>query len=242
MTPARAITHSPAATARRLVWDLPLRLFHWLFAASVLASWATAQLGVSWMKWHLRLGNWMMGLVVFRILWGLAGPRHARFSSFLTGPRKIWRYARGLTTTGRVVNSVGHNPLGGLMVIFMLMLVVLQVGTGLFATDDITWSGPYNPSVSSATAKLLTRVHHLNFNVIWLAIGLHIAAILFYALVKKDNLIPAMLTGWKQAEAVPADQAIETSALWKAAVVIALAAGFVYWVVSSAPPPTDAEF
>ena len=141
MTPARATTRSPAATERRLVWDLPLRLFHWLFAASVLASWATAELGVSWMKWHLRLGNWMMGLVVFRILWGLAGPRHARFSSFLTGPRKIWRYARGLTATGRVVNSVGHNPLGGLMVIFMLMLVVLQVGTGLFATDDITWSG-----------------------------------------------------------------------------------------------------
>jgi cytochrome b len=190
----------------------------------------------------MRLGNWMMGLVVFRILWGLAGPRHARFSSFLTGPRKIWSYARGLTAAGRAINSVGHNPLGGLMVIFMLMLVAVQVGTGLFATDDITWSGPYNPAVSSATARILTRVHHLNFNVIWLAISLHIAAIAFYALVKKDNLIPAMLTGWKPAEAVPADQAIETSALWRAAVVIAIAAGFVYWVVSSAPPPTDADF
>ena len=149
---------------------------------------------------------------------------------------------QGLTAAGRAINSVGHNPLGGLMVIFMLMLVALQVGTGLFATDDITWSGPYNPAVSSATARFLTRVHHLNFNVIWLAISLHIAAIAFYALVKKDNLIPAMLTGWKPAEAVPADQAIETSALWKAAVVIALAAGFVYWVVSSAPPPADVEF
>jgi cytochrome b len=229
-------------TERRLVWDLPLRLFHWLFATSVVASWSTAQLGVSWMTWHLRLGNWMMGLVVFRILWGFAGPRHARFSNFLTGPRKIWSYAQGLTGAGRAINSVGHNPLGGLMVIFMLMLVALQVGTGLFATDDITWSGPYNPAVSSATARFLTRVHHLNFNVIWLAISLHIAAIAFYALVKKDNLIPAMLTGWKPAEAVPADQAIETSALWKAAVVIALAAGFVYWVVSSAPPPADVEF
>jgi hypothetical protein len=116
MTPPLTVTHSPVATERRLVWDLPLRLFHWLFAASVLASWATAEMGVSWMKWHLRLGNWMMGLVVFRILWGLAGPRHARFSSFLTGPRKICSYARGLTGTGRVINSVGHNPLGGLMV------------------------------------------------------------------------------------------------------------------------------
>jgi len=233
------ITRGPE---RRLVWDLPLRLFHWLFAGSVLASWATAQLGVSWMKWHLRLGYWTMGLLVFRILWGLVGPRHARFSSFLTGPRRIWSHARQLTAAGHGLNSVGHNPLGGLMVIFMLLLAVLQVGTGLFATDDITWSGPYNPSVSSATAELLTRIHHINFNVIWLAIALHIAAILFYALVRKDNLVPAMLTGWKPAEAVPADQAIASSELWKAAIVIALAAGFVYWVLSCAPPPADETF
>jgi len=242
MTSPDPVTHPAAGHERRLVWDLPLRLFHWLFAGSVLASWATAQLGVSWMKWHLRLGYWMMGLLVFRILWGLTGPRHARFSSFLKGPRRMWRHARQLTSAGRLVNSVGHNPLGGLMVIFMLLLVVLQVGTGLFATDDITWSGPYNPSVSSATAKLLTSIHHINFNVIWLAIALHIAAILFYALVKQDNLVPAMLTGWKPAEAVPADQAIDSSELWKAAVVIAVAAGFVYWVLSCAPPPADETF
>jgi cytochrome b len=242
MTAPDPVTHPTAEPERRLVWDLPLRLFHWLFAGSVLASWATAQLGVSWMKWHLRLGYWTMGLLVFRILWGLAGPRHARFSSFLAGPRRIWRHARELTSAGHALNSVGHNPLGGLMVIFMLLLAVLQVGTGLFATDDITWSGPYNPSVSSATAKLLTRIHHINFNVIWLAIAVHIAAILFYALVKKDNLVPAMLTGWKPAEAVPADQAIDSSELWKAAVVIALAAGCVYWVLSCAPPPDAVAF
>ena len=242
MTSPDPVTHPAAGHERRLVWDLPLRLFHWLFAGSVLASWATAQLGVSWMKWHLRLGYWMMGLLVFRILWGLTGPRHARFSSFLKGPRRMWRHARELTSAGRLVNSVGHNPLGGLMVIFMLLLAVLQVGTGLFATDDITWSGPYNPSVSGATAKLLTSIHHINFNVIWLAIALHMAAILFYALVKQDNLVPAMLTGWKPAEAVPADQAIDSSELWKAAVVIAIAAGFVYWVLSCAPPPADDTF
>jgi cytochrome b len=128
------------------------------------------------------------------------------------------------------------------MVIFMLVLATVQVGTGLFATDDITWTGPYNPAVSGATGKLLTSVHHLNFNLIWLATGLHIAAILFYAIVKKDNLVPAMLTGWKPAHAVPADRAINSSELWKAAVVIAVAAGFVYWVLSCAPPAPDDAF
>jgi cytochrome b len=96
------------ATSRRLVWDLPLRLFHWLFAASVSASWATAQLGVSWMEWHLRLGYWLMGLLIFRLVWGFFGPRHARFSSFLVGPRRIWSYARGLTGARTAINSVGR--------------------------------------------------------------------------------------------------------------------------------------
>jgi len=221
---------------RRLVWDLPLRLFHWLFALSILASWATAEAGFDWMQWHIRLGYWMMGLLLFRILWGFVGPRHARFSSFLARPVAVWRYARSLTGVGDVVHSVGHNPLGGLMVILMLLLVVFQVSTGLFATDDIAWTGPYNPAVTDATAKLLTSLHHKNFNLIWIAIALHVTAITYYALVKKQNLVPAMLTGWKPAEAVPAHEAITSSQLLKALIVIVLASGAVYWILSAAPP------
>jgi cytochrome b len=226
----------PNDNARRLVWDLPLRLFHWLFALSILASWATGKAGFEWTPWHMRLGYWMIGLLIFRVIWGFIGPRHARFSSFLASPRRAWDYMRGLFGSGTVLHSVGHNPLGGLMVILMLLLVAFQATTGLFSTDDIVWTGPYNPSVSGATAQLLTRVHHANFNLILAAITLHVAAILFYAFVKKQNLVPAMLTGWKPAEAVPPDQAITSSELLKAIIAIAFSSGAVYLLLSAAPP------
>jgi cytochrome b len=223
---------------RRLVWDLPLRAFHWLFAASILASWATAEAGFEWMKVHMRLGYFMIGLLLFRLVWGFIGPRHARFASFLKGPSTVWRYARGLRGKAtEAVVSVGHNPLGGLMVILMLLLTALQVTTGLFATDDIAWAGPYNPSVSDSLAHRLTALHETNFNVILAAIVLHVLAIAYYAKVKRQNLVPAMVTGWKPAEAVPASEAITSSELVKAAIVIALSAGAVYWLVSNAPPP-----
>jgi cytochrome b len=228
-----------AAPERRLVWDLPLRAFHWLFAVSICASYATAQPGSGWMPWHMRLGYWMMGLLTFRILWGFVGPRHARFTSFLAGPRTMWRYAKGLTGFDQAIQSVGHNPLGGVMVVVMLLLVAFQVSTGLFATDDIVWTGPYNPTVSSATARLLTSLHHRNFNLIWAAIALHVGAIVYYALVKKQNLVPAMLTGWKPAEAVPAAEAITSSELWKALLVMIVSVAVVYGVLSGAPPPSS---
>jgi cytochrome b len=228
---------------RRLVWDLPLRAFHWLFAASILASWATAEAGFEWMKVHMRLGYFMIGLLLFRVVWGFIGPRHARFASFLKGPGAVWRYARGLRDkASEAVVSVGHNPLGGLMVILMLLLVALQATTGLFATDDIAWAGPYNPSVSDTLAHQLTSVHHANFNLILAAIVLHVAAIAYYAKVKRQNLVPAMVTGWKPAEAVPASEAITSSELVKAAIVIALSAGAVYWLLSNAPPPPDVTY
>jgi cytochrome b len=229
------------AAEQRLVWDLPLRLFHWLFATSVIASWATAKAGFEWMQWHIRLGYWMMGLLLFRVIWGFVGPRHARFSSFLARPAAIWRYAKSLTGVGQAIRSVGHNPLGGLMVILMLVLVAFQVGTGLFATDDIAWSGPYNPAVSGHTAGVLTSLHHLNFNIIWGAIGLHVIAIVYYAFVKKQNLVPAMLTGWKPAEAVPAHEAITSSELLKALIVIVLASGAVYGILRAAPPAVTGD-
>jgi cytochrome b len=220
---------------RRLVWDLPLRAFHWLFAASILASWGTAKLGFAWMQWHIRLGYWMMGLVTFRIVWGVIGPRHARFTSFLKGPGAVMRYARGLGGRGEGAASVGHNPLGGLMVILMLLLVIFQVSTGLFATDDIAYTGPFNPAVSNSTAELLTSLHHININLIWAAVALHVGAIAYYAFVKRQNLVPAMLHGWKPAEAVPAGEAITSSELWKALAVMIVAAAIVYGILSLAP-------
>jgi len=229
------------AEEKRLVWDLPLRLFHWLLVLSVASSWATAEAGFDWTQIHMYLGYWTLGLLVFRILWGFVGPRHARFSDFLASPAQIWRYAKGLRA-GTTIQTVGHNPLGGLMVILMLLLLAFQIGTGLFATDDIVWTGPYNGAVSSAMAERLTALHHLNFNFILAAVALHIMAIAFYFLVKKQNLIGAMVHGKKPAAMVPEHEAITRSEILRAIVVIAISAALVYWLISSAPVAPDVSF
>jgi cytochrome b len=226
---------------RRLVWDLPLRLFHWLFATSIIACWVSAELKddyVWMMQWHFYLGYWIIGLLVFRIIWGLIGPRHARFGSFLAGPLSIWRYLRGIVS-GASLYTVGHNPAGGLMVIVMLVLVTIQAVTGLFATDEVVWSGPYMPAVSKDTARSLTTLHHMNFNWILAAVALHLTAIGFYGLVKRQNLVGAMVTGRKPAAYVPQHEAISSSELIKAMIVCVLSAGLVYYLIAHAPPESD---
>lgn len=229
------------AEEKRLVWDLPLRLFHWLLVISLCASWATAEAGFDWMQIHMYLGYFTIGLLLFRLIWGFIGPRHARFGSFLASPAAIWRYAKGLGA-GTMLQTVGHNPLGGVMVVIMLVLVGVQAGTGLFATDDIVWTGPYNGAVSGAMADRLTSLHHVNFNIILAAAALHIMAIAFYFLVKKQNLVAAMLHGKKPAATVPAHEAITRSELVKAIIVIAISAGLVYWLISAAPPAAEISY
>lgn len=215
-----------------------MRAFHWLLVLSIAASWTTAELGFDWMQWHFYLGYWTIGLITFRIIWGFIGPRHARFASFLASPPAIWRYLRGLVK-GDKSATIGHNPAGGLMVILMLLLVCVQVTTGLFSTDEIVWSGPYNPAVSKDTGRLLTTIHHFNFNLILAAIVLHLGAITFYGLVKKQNLVAAMLTGYKPAAQVPDHEAISSSELIKALIVILLSAGVTYFILAHAPPASD---
>jgi cytochrome b len=220
---------------RRLVWDLPLRLFHWLLVISIFASWGTAKLGFGWMKWHFWFGYWVIGLLVFRLIWGVVGPRHARFRNFLKRPSKVLAYVRRLAGTAQIEGSVGHNPLGGLMVVVMLGLLAVQACTGLFATDDIAWAGPYNAAVSATAAGRLTNLHHVNFKIIWCAIGLHLLAILYYTWIKKEALVSAMVTGEKPAEAVPPGQTISGSQLWKALGVILLCCVIVYLILREAP-------
>jgi cytochrome b len=135
--------------------------------------------------------------------------------------------------------SVGHNPVGGLMVLLMLLLVAIQAGSGLFTTDAVVWAGPYNPSVSESTAGVLSTVHNWNFNFIIAAVLLHVAAIVFYAFYKKQNLVVPMLNGHKAAVLVPEHEAIGSSQLFKALVVSLVAAGFVYWLLAHAPVVPD---
>jgi cytochrome b len=234
---------------RRLVWDLPVRLFHWLLVLSLIASYLTAEFGFETLKVsdettfdlmqiHMWLGEWTLGLILFRILWGFVGPRHARFSSFLKGPTGIWRYAKALGA-GTMIETAGHNPLGGLSVVLLLALVGFQAFTGLFTTDDIIWNGPYNSAVSSDWATKLSHWHHVNFNIILAAVTLHLLAIAFYFLVKKQNLVGAMVHGKKY---VADNDAITKSEIVRAVIVIVIAAGLVYWLIAAAPVTPDASF
>lgn len=171
------------------VWDLPLRLFHWSLVLAVGAAIVTGEIGGEWADWHGRAGLTVLGLTVFRLLWGFVGSTHARFASFFPTPGRILAYVKG---TWR---GVGHNPLGALSVFALLAIVAAQVGTGLLANDDIAFEGPLVQFVDKDFSDRMTGWHARIFWGLAALIGLHVASILFYALVKKHNLVLPMLTG-----------------------------------------------
>jgi cytochrome b len=214
------------------VWDLPTRTFHWLLAVCVMASIASAWIGGNAMVWHFRLGYAAFALLAFRLLWGFVGGRWSRFSNFLYGPCTTLRYLRG--RSGELeFHDVGHTPLGAFSVFALLATLAAQVGTGLFADDEIANTGPLVNYVSEATSHALTKWHR-NIGQ-WLIIGLivlHIGAIAFYLIKRKRNLVATMLTGDKQLSA-PAPSSIDSarSRLF-ALVLVALCAGLVTWVAN----------
>ena len=212
------------------VWDLPIRLFHWLLVISLIASWITAESGLEYMDWHMRLGYLTLTLISFRILWGVWGSRPARFSSFLYSPCAMLNYAKNLHKRDSKPHP-GHNPLGGAMSLLLLLLVALQAGSGLFANDDIFTEGPLYGWVSNATSDLLTTLHHLNFNLLLGAALLHILAVLFYLLYKRQNLIRAMFTGNMQLTKEQRAATQPQAPLWRALLFILICAGAITWLV-----------
>ena len=238
---------------KRLVWDLPLRAFHWLLFLSIVGLWVTGKsdadymdwltkhFDVTWMEWHFRIGYFVIGLLLFRIIWGFIGPKHARFVNFVPGPAKFFSYLGGVFKRDSKP-AIGHNPMGAMMVLVLLVSVGLQAFTGLFTSDDIVWSGPYNSAVSTALADKMGAIHHENYEILLVLIGLHIAAIVYYAIWKRQRLVPAMVTGMKPAEEVPANEAIPGSQLLKALIVALLCVGAVTVLVKKAPEPPVASF
>jgi cytochrome b len=218
----------------RLVWDLPLRAFHWLLVAAVATSWLTHELGVEYFDWHVRAGYVTLVLVAFRIAWGFVGPRHARFADFLRGPRGILAYLRSARRGGGAV-PVGHNPLGGLSILALLALLLFQALTGLFSNDEIYNSGPLYGYVSDGQSDRLTSLHKQNFDWLLAFIGLHLVAVAWYQWVRKQDLIRPMLTGRKPAALVPPSEEIPGQRLWLAAVLVALAATALWRVIATAP-------
>lgn len=173
------------------IWDLPLRLFHWMLALAVTGAMISGQIGGNLMIWHGRLGILIAGLLGFRLAWGLVGSTHARFASFVRGPGAIIAYLRGEW------RGLGHNPLGALSVLGMLTALGLQTAGGLFGNDDIAFQGPLYALVSKDTSDWLSGLHRKGFWLILLLVLTHLGAIVFYLRVHRDNLVRPMITGRK---------------------------------------------
>lgn len=206
------------------VWDLPLRLFHWSLVLAILAAFTTGKFGGSeWAQWHGRIGEFILGLLIFRVSWGIIGTRNARFLSFLPTPARLRAYVRGRW------QGDGHNPLGALSVIALLLLVGVQVTTGIFANDDIAFAGPWADRIGKQLSDALTSWHQDLFYVLAGFIVLHIAAILFYLLARRANLIVPMITGRKPALAH--DHSAPSQRLWWRFAIAVAAAFAITWLV-----------
>lgn len=218
---------------RVLVWDWPTRLFHWLLAVSVVVAIVSGEVGGSLIDWHGRIGLFVVGLLAFRLAWGLVGSTYARFGHFFPTPAKVRAYLKGDW------RGHGHNPLGAFSVFGLLGVLVIQVATGLFANDDIAFSGPLASLVELGVSNRLTGLHHLTGKLLLLLIGLHIGAIAFYFRIKKDNLVKPMLTGWKEADH---GESATGGGLFALLLALAVALGAIYgasglWLPEPPPPP-----
>jgi cytochrome b len=212
------------------VWDLPVRLFHWCLVISLLAAWYTSDGERNLIDYHLKIGYFILALIIFRIFWGILGTKYARFYQFIPNKLTLLNYLKNVKKE-KNYNTVGHNPLGALMVLLMLMLVLSQAVSGLFMNDDVFTTGPYYGSVSGAIQDFMSSIHHNVFDIILVVSALHIGAVFYYLLVKKANLIVPMITGYKRTESDKNNQGIKSSKLLFALVIVIVVALFLYWLL-----------
>lgn len=181
--------------ARTPLWDGPTRLVHWALAALIITAWLTAGKQMAVHRWS---GYAVLGLMVFRLWWGVAGGSTARFATFLVGPGRTLAYARKLPSRAPG-DTAGHNPLGAWSVVAMIALIVVQAGLGLLSVDvDGLESGPLSDKVSFDLGRACAHWHELTFRMLQALVGLHLAAIAFYALWKRENLLGAMIVGGRR--------------------------------------------
>ena len=211
------------ARVRVRVWDGPTRIAHWSMVLLFGLSWWTGKTGR--LEWHRWSGYALLGVLVFRICWGFFGSSTARFAQFVRGPRDVVAYLKG-----RWILAPGHNPLGALSVLVLLLLLVAQVVLGLFAVDvDGIESGPLSSHVSFEAGRLCARWHHSIFAALQVFVALHVAAVLYYVFVKKQNLVGAMIGGRRGYDSQPVDDVAFAS--WKRFVVAVAIAGAIAWFV-----------
>jgi cytochrome b len=184
------------------VWDLPIRLFHWLLVLCIIGSLISVNLGGNAIQWHAYFGYCILTLLIFRIVWGFIGSTHARFASFFPKPATVIAYLRKSAP-----HYLGHNPLGAISVFALLLVLSVQASTGLFVDDEVAFQGPLAKYVSESTISLLSEIHESNQVLIYALIAIHISAIWYYNKFKGENLIKPMISGDKEID--PSQQAID---------------------------------
>ncbi|KAA5612498.1 hydrogenase [Rhodovastum atsumiense] len=212
------------------VWDLPIRLFHWLIVLLVLLSYVSVQ--ASWMGLHLISGYLVLALLIFRLVWGFVGSETARFRAFLTSPAKgLQHLAKFREQTPDT--QIGHNAAGGWVVLVMLALLGIQVVSGLFNTEeygaDYAAAGPLVKYVGEGVTKVAGFIHGATFNLLLLVIILHVAAVLAYKVLKKHDLVRPMITGIKRLPAATRQPRMASPIL---AAAIFVVAGIAVWLLA----------
>ena len=182
------------------VWDLPIRLFHWLLVACIVGSLICVNIGGNAIQWHAYFGYSILTLLIFRIIWGFIGSTHARFASFLPNREAITNYLQGKSP-----RFLGHNPIGALSVFALLLVLSIQAVTGLFVDDEIAFQGPLSKYLSESSVSFFSEVHESNQVVIYILIAIHIAAIWYYKKLKGEDLIRPMISGDKEID--PSEEA-----------------------------------
>jgi cytochrome b len=211
------------------VWDLPTRLFPWALALLIVGLAVSGYRGGDAMSWHAQMGYAVLALLLFRIVWGFVGGRWSRFRAFAFSPRDIFEHLRGNGVPDRLV---GHNPLGAISIFAMLLFLLVQAGSGLFADDEIAFTGPLNRFVESAQGLAATSYHKRVGQWILLAlVVLHVSAVVFYLIRKKDNLVRPMIVGDKELPSTTPSSRDDLPTRLLALAVLGVCAGIVAWIV-----------
>ncbi len=220
--------NAPNHAQTKPIWDLPIRLFHWSLAVLVLLQFGTAKFGWLDMQWHFRFGYALLALLLFRMLWGIAGSDNLRFAALMAGPRKLLTYFREWRQTP-VSQLVGHNPFGGWASLLIILVLLVQTITGLAASDDIEWFGPLYDRLPDLWVERANWLHHRLEPVILALVALHVVAVLQYFVYKRENLTASMLHGRRALEVAPPRLAGNRRAALLFALCVLVVAVLIWW-------------
>lgn len=211
------------------VWDGATRLWHWSIVLLMIFLWYSAEIADDLMDWHMRAGRLLLGLIVFRIVWGFIGSDTSRFANFIKSPAEIIHYLKN-KSQNHSTEQVGHNPAGGIMVLVLIAGLIVQATTGLFTSDGYFYGGAFADSVDGDLGELLTNIHHIGFKLLLALVAVHVLAIIAY-LVKRDNLVRPMVTG-KKSLAIPIEIAPKLRSPLLALVTAAICVGAVWFITA----------